>query len=71
MRAPSPAEELAAVALAGLATERSGWSPSRKLAVLALLAAGSWAGLAGLVLAAIRAADWEAQVGVLRFIPFI
>lgn len=48
-----------------------GWSPRRQLAVIALLAVGSWAGLVALGFAAVRLVEWEAVGGLLRFVPLI
>ncbi len=53
------------------APARGDWSPARRLAVVAGLAAASWAGVAGLVLGAFELAEVEARYGLLQRIPFV
>jgi len=44
------------------------WSRRRKLVLLVLLVAGSWGGLAVLLLAALQVAEPQAQSGLLRYL---
>lgn len=52
-------------------TGETAWTPRRQLAVVALLAAAGWAGIAGLGLAAAKLVEWEAAYGVGRMVGLV